>query len=95
MEAFLDSPEVSWAVLARLGRVSGVHWVRPGVPEGVSEASWGNFGTSWSRFRTSWENFAGVWGSLGGFLEAFWKIFSHLEQIVKIVKNLGQPMAFH
>ena len=37
----------------------------------------------------------GFWGSLGGFLEAFWKIFFHLEQNVKITKNLGKPMVFH
>ena len=41
LEAFLDSPEVSWAVLARLGRIWGVPWVRPGVPEGVLEPFWG------------------------------------------------------
>ena len=64
------------------------------MPEGVSEASWGNFGTSWSHFRPSWEIFKGVWGSLGGFLEAFWKIFFHLEQNVKIAKNLGKPRVF-
>ena len=92
MEAFLGSPEVSWAVLARLGRVWGVFWVRLGVPEDVLEASWGHFGTSY-------EDFGRVWGSLGGFLgacwEHFWKIFCHLEQNVQIAKNLGKTMAGH
>ena len=40
LEAFLGSPEVSWAVLARLGRIWGEPWVRPGVPEGVLEPFW-------------------------------------------------------
>ena len=39
LEAFLGRPEVSWAVLARLESAWGVPWVRPGVPEGVLEAS--------------------------------------------------------
>ena len=33
LEAFLGSPEQSWAVLARLGRVWVVLWVRHGVPK--------------------------------------------------------------
>ena len=99
MEAFLGSPEVSWAVLARLGRIWGTPSVRRGVPEVVSEASWGNFGVSWGYFRTSWETSKWVWGSLGGFLgafwEHFWKIFCYLEPNVKIAKNLRKPMVFH
>ena len=39
LEAFLGSPEVSWALLARLAPIWGVLWVRPGAPEGILEAS--------------------------------------------------------
>ena len=92
MGAFLGSPEVSWAVLVRLERIWGVPWVRPGVPESVSKASWSYFGTSWKDLEE-------VWGSLGGFLEAFWeyfwKIFYHLGQNAEIAKNLRKPMVFH
>ena len=84
--------------MARLGRVCGVSWVRPGMLEDVSEASWTNFGASWSHLKGSWEDFGRVWGSFGGFLEAFWehflKIFCHLEQNVKMAKNMGKPMFF-
>ena len=55
MEAFLGSPEVSWTVLARLGRIWGTPWVRRGVPEVV----WRRLGVILGRlrgyFRTSWE----------------------------------------
>ena len=89
---FWGSLGVSWALLARLGRVWGLLWVRPGVPEGVLEASWSHFGTSW-------EDLGGVLGSLGSFLgpfwEHFWRIFCHLEQYAKIAKNLGKPKVFH
>ena len=59
--ASLGSLGASWAVLARLGRVWRVPWVRPGVPEGVLETSWGHFGVSSGHFGTSWEDFGGVW----------------------------------
>ena len=64
--ASLESLGVSWALLARLGRV----W---GVSEGVLEASWDHFEASWGHFGTSWEDLGGVLGSLGGFLGPFWK----------------------
>ena len=71
MGAFLGSPEVSWAVLVRLERIWGVPWVRPGVPEGVSKASWSYFGTSWKDLEEVWEPW-GLSGSiLGVFLEDF------------------------
>ena len=64
----MGSPEVSWAVLARLGRIWGVPWVRPGVPEGVLEPFWGAL--------VPFESvLGGVWGSLGGFLGAFLEDF--------------------
>ena len=95
----MGSPDVSWAVLARLGRIWGVPWVHPGVPEGVSEASWSNFGLSWSYVKTSREDLGGVRGSLGSFLgafgEHFCKIFCYLEQNVKIAKDIGKPTVFH
>ena len=97
--ASLGSLGVSWALLARLGRVWGVPWVHPGVPDGVLEASWGHFEASWGHFGTSWEDLGGVLGSLGGFLgpfwEHFWRIFCHLDQYAKIAKNLRKPMVFH
>ena len=90
--ASLGSLGVSWAVLARLGCVRDVLWVRLGASEGILEASWGHLGASW-------EDLGGVWVSLGSFLvpfwEYFWKIICHLKQNVKIAKNLGKPMVFH
>ena len=74
LEAFLGSPEVSWAVLAHLGRVWGVFWVRRGVPEDVLEASWGHFGTSY-------EDFGWVWGVLEAFWDAFGSIFERFSAI--------------
>ena len=59
LKAILRSSEVSWVVLACLGRVWGVPWVRSGVPEGVLEASWGHFKASWGHFGMSWEDFGG------------------------------------
>ena len=55
---------MSWADLARLGRVSSVLWVRLGASEGVLEASWGHLGASW-------EDLGAILGSIGGFLEPF------------------------
>ena len=57
----LGSLGASWAVLARLGRVWSVPVVRPGVPEGVLETSWGHFEAPWGHFGTRWEDFGGVW----------------------------------
>ena len=88
----MGSLGASWAVLARLGRVLGVHWVRLGASEGVLEASWGHLGTSWV-------DLGGLLATLGGFLGQFWKhflkIFCHLEQYAKKQKNLGKPLVFH
>ena len=82
---------MSWAVLARLGRVSGVLWVRLGASEGVLEASWGHLGASW-------EDLGAVLGSLGGFLGPFWehfrKIFCHLEQYAKIQQKPRKTYGF-
>ena len=83
---FLRSSEVSWAVLARLGRVWGVPWVRPGVPEGVLEASWGHFEPSWDNFGTSWEDLGRVLGTLGSFPGPFWRVLG-LPNPSKIKKN--------
>ena len=67
-------------------------WVRIGASGGVWKASWSHLGTSW-------ESLGGLVGSLGGFLGAFWqffkRIFCHLEQCVKTMKNLGKPTVFH
>ena len=61
--------------------------------------SWGHFETSWGHFGSSWEDLGGVSGGHGGFLTPVWdhflKIFCHLEQNVKIAKNLRKPMVFH
>ena len=88
----MGSLDASWA---RLERALGAFWSaggRLGRSRGHVEASWGHFGVSW-------EDLGGVWGSLGGFLGSlwihFWKIFGHLEQNVKIAKNLRKPMVFH
>ena len=40
LEAFLDSPEVFWVVLAPFGRIWCMPWVRPGVPECVLVPFW-------------------------------------------------------
>ena len=97
--ASLRSLGVFWVALASLGHVCGVPWVHPGVPEGVLEASWANFEASWNHFKASWADLGRVWGSLGSFLgpfwKHFWKIIGHLEQNVKIGKNLGKPIVFH
>ena len=97
--ASLRSLGVSGSALASLGHVWGVPWVHPGVPEGVLEAPWADFEGSWDHFGTSWADFGGIWGSLGSFLgpfwKHFWKIICHLEQNVKIAKNLRKPMVFH
>ena len=37
----MGSLGLSWAILASLGRVWGVLWVRLGVSEGVLDVSWG------------------------------------------------------
>ena len=50
---------MSWAVLARLGRVWDVPWARSGVPKGILEMSWGHFGASSGNFGTSREDFGG------------------------------------
>ena len=68
MGASLGSLGVSWAVLARLGCILDVLWVRLGASEGVLEASWGHLGASW-------EDLGRVLGSLGGFLGPFGSIF--------------------
>ena len=64
----LGSVEVSWAVLARLGRVLDVHWERLGASEVISEASWGHLGAS----RV---DIGRVLGGLGSFLGGFWEYF--------------------
>ena len=64
--ASLGSLGASWAVVARLGRVLGVHLVHLGASEGVLEASWGHLGASGG-------DLGRVLGSLGGFLEASWE----------------------
>ena len=51
--ASLGSLGASWAVLARLGRVLGVLWVRLGASEDVLEASWGHLGASWGTLEAS------------------------------------------
>ena len=83
---------VSWAVLARLGRVWGVLCVRLGASEGVLDVSWGHLGASW-------EDLGMVLGSLGGFLKPFGEnccgMFCDFELYVKIAQNLGKPMIFH
>ena len=58
----------SWAVLARLGRIWGVLWVRLGASESFLEAAWSHLGASW-------ENLGRVVGSLESFLGPFWKHF--------------------
>ena len=88
----LGSLGMSWTVLAGLGRVLGVLWVRLGASEGVWEVSWSHLGASCA-------DLGAVLGSLGSFLGPFWehvrKIFCHFEQYAKIAKNLGKPMVFH
>ena len=61
MEAFSGSPEMSWAVFARLGRIWGVFRVRLGVPEDVLETS-----SILGRLARILDVFRGV-------LEAFWE----------------------
>ena len=68
MGASLGSLGGSWAVLARLGRVLGVLWVRLGASEGVLEASWRHLGAILGRLGEILERFWGV-------LEAFWDHF--------------------
>ena len=83
LEAFLDTPETSWAILARLGRVWGMPWVRPGVSEGVLKASWGNFEASWvvlGRLGRISERFGGV-------LEAFWEHFGSIFGRFSVILN--------
>ena len=88
----MGSLGASWAVLACLGRVLGVYWVRLGASEGVLETSWGHLGTSW-------EDLGRVLESLGSFLAPFyndfWTIFCNFEHYAKIAKNLGKQMVFH
>ena len=54
---------------------------------------------SWSHLGASWQGLGGILGSLGGFLGAFWehfrRIFCHLDEYVKIAKNVGKPIVFH
>ena len=99
MGASLGSLGGSWAVLAHLGRVLGVLWVRLGTSEGVLEASWGHFEAPWGHLGASWEDLGGLFESLGGFpgafWEYFWKICCHFEQYAKIAKNIEKPMVFH
>ena len=71
---------MSWAFLARLGRVWGVLWVHFGASEGVWEASWGHL---WA----SWEDLGKVLVSLGAFLRPFWK---HFRRIWGVLGRLGQ-----
>ena len=77
--------DVSWMCL-------GHSWAHLGASGRVLEPSWGHLGAYRERLRR-------VMGSLGGVLGTFWedfqRIFCHLEQHVKIAKNLGKPMVFH
>ena len=52
----------------------------------------GRLGAILERLGRIWEGFGGV---LEAFWEHFWKIFYHLEQKMKIAKNLGKSMVFH
>ena len=52
---------------------------------GRLEAIWGFFG----------KGLGNLGGFQGTFSEYFWKMFYHLEQNVKIAKNLRKPMVFH
>ena len=83
---------MSWAVLARLGRVLGVHWERLGASEAILEASWGHLGVSWV-------DFGRVGGRLGSFLGVFWayfwKIFCNFKEYAKIAKTIEKTMVFH
>ena len=65
---------MSWAVLARLGRIWGTPWVRRGVPEVVSEASWGNFG----RLGAILGRLGRLLDRFGGVLEVFWEHFGSI-----------------
>ena len=63
LEAFLGSPEVSWAVLARLGRIWGVPWVRRGVPLGaIFGASWCHLGGFGRGLGESWKLSGNIFG---------------------------------
>ena len=87
----LGSLGASWAVLARLGRILGVHWVRLGASERVLEASWSHLGVSWGDFGRV---LGALGGFLGGFFEYLWKIFCNFKQYAKIAKNLGKSIVF-
>ena len=92
MGVSLGSLGVSWAVLARLGRVLDVHWERLGASEAILEASWGHLGAS----RVDIGRVLGGLGSfLGGFWEYFWVIFCNFKQYAKIAKTIEKPMVFH
>ena len=52
---------------------------------GRLEAIWGIFG----------KGLGNLGGFQGTFSEYFWKMFCHLEQNVKIAKNLRKPMVFN
>ena len=64
LEAFLGSPEVSWAVLARLGRSLGVLWVRLGAPEGGRGRLGGVLGPSWNVLEGFGDGFGEPFGSI-------------------------------
>ena len=71
LEAFLGSPEVSWAVLARLGRIWRVPWGRPGVPEGVLEPFWGALEPFDNVLGGFWKGLGESWRLSGSILGAF------------------------
>ena len=84
--------EAFWACWGGLGDILGVTW-------GILEGLWSLLETFWVHHGASWESLGRVLGGLGGFQRRFWnhscRIFVHLKQFMKIVKNLGKPMVFH
>ena len=54
---------------------------------------------SWGHLEAFWADHGGVLASLGGLpgvsLKHFWKILCHLEQKMKIAKNLRKPIVVY
>ena len=72
----------------RLVYALGPYWSVEGRLEGVLEPSWDVLGESGSTRGESWR-------LLGSLLTIFSRIFCHLEQCVKTMKNPGKPTVFH
>ena len=84
--------EAFWASWRGLGGILGGTW-------SILEGFWSLLGTFWAHHGASWESLGRVLGGLGAFQGRFWKhswrISVHLEQFMKIVKNLGKSMKNH